>query len=1059
MLGTGVTDALIVPTAQTSSATVSLLKIRYALDRCNRYADCADSSDEFSCNTPIVPTARTSSAAVSLLKIRYALDRCNRYADCADSSDEFSCNCTSAEFRCVTNGQCVALSDVCNQVADCVDRSDESDCEPQCRDFEFVCDDRCADNSLRCDGRRDCFDGKDEDGCPPAPISECPPTQFQCKSGNCVDLDAKCDGNTDCPDASDEADCPPPEPCRDTEFTCQNGNCVSLDATCDGNDDCLDASDEAGCPATCSSDEFTCGDGQCISRRQRCNRQQDCRDASDEDNCPCADDEFTCADNSRCLPPGYRCNGNPECRDGSDEDGCPARCADDEFTCANGQCAPGYSRCDGQIQCGDSSDERGCRDPTVVTGIYVSPREMRKRVGTIASFICQAMPPQAEISGSRLTIGNLRPEDSGDYKCVVNSARGPVEAHARLSVEYAGPSVIDPGPDGPCGRDQSTCGNGQCIPRDYVCDGEADCTDGSDESQCNDDDDDDDDDYDDDDDDVDYGGDDEDVVAVHDDSVSAVVIVVIAVVVVAVVVVVVAIVGVSLPCEPNEFRCDNGRCAVKIWRCDGDDDCLDGSDEKECPTREPGAPCRADEFTCATGDQCVPASYQCDDENDCFDRSDERGCIKPTIIRPPEQEINVEINGTFTIRCDAVGVPTPLIVWRLNWGNIPQGPRVTVTSINGRGTLTVRNAVLEDAGAYTCEALNNKASIFAIPDALIIVRRTPGICRAPLFNANALTPRDCIRCFCYGQTQTCLSSNLQYSQITLGQQVAIVRRDTLEPADSNFVQYIPVSREFQVTDFNTILRTGSYYWSLPYQFLSKRISSYGGELTYQVYYEVDTFDVPTDDPDVIIQGNGITLYHKSRSEFAPNRPTTVKVRLLESEWIVSPDTRLTGPISDYATREQMMQALENVTTILVRATYDNRQSLIRLGNVLLATGVPQETGLGRAFAVEDCTCPPGYSGLSCEECAPGFFRVDGGRYGRQCVACNCNGHSTECDAFTGICRNCRDNTQGPYCDQCVSGYVGDPRSGSQDACRPCECPLSNPENQWVSLYVSIAQSL
>ena len=95
----------------------------------------------------------------------------------------------------------------------------------------------------------------------------------------------------------------------------------------------------------------------------------------------------------------------------------------------------------------------------------------------------------------------------------------------------------------------------------------------------------------------------------------------------------------------------------------------------------------------------------------------------PTIIKPPVPEIEVEINGTFTIYCEAVGVPTPLIVWRLNWGNIPTGDRVTVTSVDGRGTLTIRYARPEDAGAYTCEALNNRGSIFATPDALIIVRR------------------------------------------------------------------------------------------------------------------------------------------------------------------------------------------------------------------------------------------------------------------------------------------------------------------------------------------------
>lgn len=38
----------------------------------------------------------------------------------------------------------------------------------------------------------------------------------------------------------------------------------------------------------------------------------------------------------------------------------------------------------------------------------------------------------------------------------------------------------------------------------------------------------------------------------------------------------------KFPCEPNEFKCDNDRCVQKQWLCDGDDDCGDGSDERNC---------------------------------------------------------------------------------------------------------------------------------------------------------------------------------------------------------------------------------------------------------------------------------------------------------------------------------------------------------------------------------------------------------------------------------------------------------------------------------------------
>ena len=35
-------------------------------------------------------------------------------------------------------------------------------------------------------------------------------------------------------------------------------------------------------------------------------------------------------------------------------------------------------------------------------------------------------------------------------------------------------------------------------------------------------------------------------------------------------------------CSESEFRCDNHKCIRGHWKCDHDNDCSDGSDEKNC---------------------------------------------------------------------------------------------------------------------------------------------------------------------------------------------------------------------------------------------------------------------------------------------------------------------------------------------------------------------------------------------------------------------------------------------------------------------------------------------
>ncbi|KAG5684646.1 hypothetical protein PVAND_013864 [Polypedilum vanderplanki] len=246
--------------------------------------------------------------------------------------------------------------------------------------------------------------------------------------------------------------------------------------------------------------------------------------------------DFRCK-SGECIESKKKCDGKADCKDKSDEEkqlcGNPNTCFIDEFRCDNGECISMQYRCDHNYNCKDKSDEKNC------------PKE-----GEL--FKCKT--DQIQCPNTDVCI----------YTTQLCDQTKDCEDGFDESAENCNRK---------CHKTEFKCDSGQCIPKEFECNGQIDCVDGTDEHT-----------------------------------------------------------GCIPVCKSPKKACRDGHCIPAKLFCDGNEDCRDGYDEANCENASKS--CNIDEFQCRPINPnqepiCVPKSQKCDRVVDCPLGEDERGCDCP----------------------------------------------------------------------------------------------------------------------------------------------------------------------------------------------------------------------------------------------------------------------------------------------------------------------------------------------------------------------------------------------------------------------------------------------
>jgi len=244
---------------------------------------------------------------------------------------------------------------------------------------------------------------------------------------------------------------------------------------------------------------------------------------------------------------------------------------------------------------------------------------------------------------------------------------------------------------------------------------------------------------------------------------------------------------------------------------------------------------------------------------------------------------------------------------------------------------------------------------------------------------------------------------------TVNPRPKIVTKDMTELRSRNALRFMDNANELLFKHDG--LNREVVYWSLPPLFVGNKLTSFEGNLTViQRFY--GSGGATSDSPDLKLVGNGMILNWYSGRTLTQNEFQVFTVPLFStSDWKKS-----FGGIETIPTRDDFLLVLSQLDGIFVKASPFKFMTETFLRKVTMDVAIPNKTPFP-ATGIEQCLCPEGYIGTSCESCARGYYRdfldKSNGDLG-SCMKCQCNGHE----------KSCQMNTAGLVTCLCKEGYEG-----------------------------------